>query len=670
MDRVRGDMSAAIADGGGSIRRLARQVGWARIAVTILFLVIALLFARFGWSIPLAVDAERALYDVRALVTAPQVEQDPRIVMVVYTDRTLELTGKRSPLDRALLAKALTNIDRLGAKAIGIDILIDQPQPEDPELIRAFRGMRTPTYLGFASNATNANFMQVWQEEFLASFLKQLKPGNVRPTSIRLEADPDNVARSWPTQPAVLPPLLPNAVAGDTRFRDYQGGIRYRLPADPERPVFNSLSIELFENPALADAMRDQIQGRYVLIGGDIADIDQFETPATRLTNQTTTGLEVHATLLAQLLDAKRLVVTPYWLVWLAALLVIACAAGTALLDVKPIVAGLLFVLQLALIAALPFWLRSLGVDTQRVPAFGWAVGWIVAFSAVSAAARAVTSDQRRFAQSALGKYLPVDIANELLRNPDRLALHGEKREIYALFSDLEGFTKLSHAIEPEMVAFLLNSYLDRLSAVVLEHGGTIDKFVGDAVVAFWGAPISRPDDADRAAKAAIAMYQAGEVFRTSAPPGVPPIGVTRVGVHRGEAIVGNFGGEGRMQYTALGDSMNLAARLEGANKQLKTKVLLSDTARARSTLTLFRPMGRVAVRGRSTPIAVWEPVPQMSAADVTAFTDMVNAFDQGDPQALQRLEEYAGDHPDDAGVANLVYRLKQVGSGGSFVLD
>lgn len=670
MDAVRGGLPAAFADSGGSIRRLTRQVGWARLTATIFFLVIAILFARFGWSIPLAVDAERALYDVRALVTAPQVEQDPRIVMVVYTDRTLELTGKRSPLDRSLLAKALANIDRLGAKAIGIDILIDQPQPEDPELIRAFRGMKTPTYLGFASNATNANFMQVWQEEFLANFLKQLAPGNVHPTSIRLEADSDNVARSWPSQPAALPPLLPNAVAGDSAFRSYQGGIRYRLPADPERPVFNSLSIELFESPALADAMRDQIAGKYVLIGGDIADIDQFETPATRLTNQTTTGLEVHATLLAQLLDGKRFVMTPYWLVWAMALLVIACAAGTALLDVKPLVAGLLFVLQLALIVAVPFWLRSLGVDTQRIPAFGWAVGWIVTFSAVSAAARAVTSDQRRFAQSALGKYLPVDIANELLRNPDRLALHGEKREIYALFSDLEGFTKLSHAIEPEMVAFLLNSYLDRLSAVVLEHGGTIDKFVGDAVVAFWGAPIARPDDADRAARAAIAMYEAGEAFRAAAPPGVPPIGVTRVGVHRGEAIVGNFGGEGRMQYTALGDSMNLAARLEGANKQLKTKVLLSEPARARSTLTLFRPMGRVAVRGRSTPIAVWEPVPHMNPADVTAFTDMVNAFEQGDVQALQRLEDYANEHPDDAAVANLVYRLKQTGSGGSFVLD
>ena len=100
------------------------------------------------------------LYDVRILLTAPKVAQDDRIVMVVYTDETLEATGKRSPLDRAMLARALTNIDAMKPKAIGIDILIDQPQPEDPQLIAAFRRMKTPTWLGFASNQTNAVYMQ------------------------------------------------------------------------------------------------------------------------------------------------------------------------------------------------------------------------------------------------------------------------------------------------------------------------------------------------------------------------------------------------------------------------------------------------------------------------------------------------------------------------------
>jgi adenylate cyclase len=208
------------------------------------------------------------------------------------------------------------------------------------------------------------------------------------------------------------------------------------------------------------------------------------------------------------------------------------------------------------------------------------------------------------------------------------------------------------------------------LSETVLEYGGTIDKFVGDAIVAFWGAPISRPDDADRAVKCAIAMYEAGEAFRRRAPEGVPPIGVTRVGLHRGEAIVGNFGGEGRIQYTALGDSMNTASRLEGANKYLKTKTLVSDTIVEKSTLGYFRPMGRIAVSGRSTPMEVYEPVPNQSLEDVISFTALLKRFDDNDPQAMSELEAMVVANPDDKALANLVERLREVGPGGYSALD
>jgi adenylate cyclase len=344
--------------------------------------------------------------------------------------------------------------------------------------------------------------------------------------------------------------------------------------------------------------------------------------------------------------------------------------ALTSVANMRIIWLSLALLVQLAIVAALPFLLQFKGIDTQGLPVFGWILGWVFAYSAVGTAARGIGSEQRNFAQSALGKYLPRDIANDIMKNPERLALHGEKREIYALFSDLEGFTKLSHQIEPEMVAFLLNNYLDVLSETVLEYGGTIDKFVGDAIVAFWGAPISRPDDPDRAVKCAIAMYEAGEAFRRRAPEGVPPIGVTRVGLHRGEAIVGNFGGEGRIQYTALGDSMNTASRLEGANKYLKTKTLVSDTIVEKSTLGYFRPMGRIAVSGRSTPMEVYEPVPNQSLEDVISFTALLKRFDDNDPQAMSELEAMVVANPDDKALANLVERLREVGPGGYSALD
>ena len=656
-----------------------RQLGIGRLLLTILFLAGAVLLARYSWKVSLVVAAERAVYDLRAAYTAPRVDQDPRIVMVVYTDETLAATGKRSPLDRTILAKALARIDSFHPKAVGIDILIDQAQPEDPVLIKAFRAMKTPTFLAYASASTAEDKIMLWQQEFIENFQKQIVEGNVKPASVMIETDDDNVLRSWPKLQKGIPDFLPIAMHPQSRsiFANYDRSIRYRLPATNESPVFAAIPIDiiaqdaLFANPEASDLFRKQIEGKYVLIGGHIEDIDIFETPMNRAPGtKLTWGVETYAHMLSQELDGAIAPQIPSWVKWVAAIGLILLAALTAMSNAPPAAVAAIIAAQIAGIAVVPFFLQARGVDTQGLPAFGWMIGWLLAFAAAGMAARAVGSEQRKFAQSALGKYLPRDIAAEILRDPDSLALHGEKREIFVVFTDLEGFTKLSHAIEPEMVATLLNRYLEMLSNVVLEHGGTIDKFVGDAVVSFWGAPISRPDDGERAAKAAWAMYQAGEEFRKSVPDGVPAIGKTRVGLHHGEAIVGNFGGEGRIQYTALGDSMNTASRLESANKQLKSNVLVSREAAERSGLDWFRLLGRIVLRGRATPIDVMEPVPDQSDESRSAFNKLARMAISGDVSAITALTRNSAENPHDAALTNFVYRLAHQEEGGHFVLD
>jgi adenylate cyclase len=312
------------------------------------------------------------------------------------------------------------------------------------------------------------------------------------------------------------------------------------------------------------------------------------------------------------------------------------------------------------------------GVDTLGVPAAGWLLGWIIAFTAVVSAARASGAVQRNFAQGALGKYLPREMAQEILENPQLLSLHGEKKELFVLFSDLEGFTKMSHAIEPEMVAKLLNRYLDMLSDVVLDHGGVIDKFVGDAVVAFWGAPIARPDDGERAARAGYALWQAGEAFReevAAMDAGLPKIGKTRVGLHFGEAVVGNFGGENRIQYTALGDSMNTAARLEAANKALASSVMASREFADRAGLDWWRPMGRVVLRGRARAVELMEPVPDFPAADRALLADAYKLVGTDDARAAEIIADVLSRHPADTALKNLLYRIQNLDHGGAYVL-
>lgn len=651
------------------IARIWREIGPARLGASALFLLLAMLIARLGWDLAFVQQIERVLYDVRATYAMERVEEDPRILLVVYDENTLFDTGVRSPLDRAILARALANIDAMGARGIAIDILFDQPTAEDGALSEALAGMRTPTFLALVSSDHNELEITPRQEDFLAAFIAGPANPNVRATSVYFRADEDNVMRNWTRQPDDLPPLMANSLApGNDRYRPHQGSIIYRLPTYADGAVFTQLPIDFFADRDLAGSLADVVRDRYVLIGTDLQDRDQFETPFTRITTGgTIPGLAVHAHLLAQMLDGFMLDAISPWQLSLIAIAVIIAGALTSLGEWRLWVLIAIIALQIAFFALFPFTLQRSGVDTQDLPVFGMFMGWILAYATVGAAARSVGSDKRRFVQGALARYLPGDVARQLVDEPERLSLTGEKRRIHALFTDLEGFTELSHAIPPEEVAKLLNGYLDLMSDIVLDHGGTLDKFVGDAIVAFWGAPIARPGDANRAACCAVALAEASAAYR---PDGLPVLGRTRIGLHAGEAIVGNFGGDDRIQYTALGDAMNTAARLESANKQTGGQILVSAEAIEGVESVQFRPLGRVTLAGRATPVEIFEPVSEITAPYSEEVQTGFRQFEQGDRQAVSELEALAAKHPEDAALGKFVYRLRSIEPGGSYVLE
>jgi adenylate cyclase len=664
--------------------RNVREAGGVQLLATLVVLGAALFIARFSWVLPggeptpLTSEAERAFYDLRAYYAADLAPQDPRIVLVVYTDQTLINARKRSPLDRGMLARTLRNLDTMGAKAIGIDILFDQPQDEDEDLLAALRGMQTPVAVAYANLATNRDDIVYEQQQYLDAFQARLAGSRARPASIRLD-NTFGATRVWPTIVPGLPPLLGRAMLADAgeaapAFTGYRGAIDYRRARVVDEPRLAARQIDLLADPdpEVLPFLAEQIRGKYVLIGGDIVDYDRVETTFTSINGEVPAGIAVHAEMIAQMLDNRMLVPIPPWMLWAMAVLVVLTAALTALLEWPARRLAPLLGLLLVIFIGVPITLQFRNVDTYGLPAFGWLVGWIMAFTAVTAAARASGAVQRNFATGALGKYIPRDIAQAIIDKPELLSLGGEKRAIFVLFSDLEGFTKMSHAIPPEMVAKLLNRYLDLLSQVVLDHGGVIDKFVGDAVVAFWGAPISRPDDGERAARAGYAMWQAGEAFRAEVAAmdaGLPPIGKTRVGLHYGEAVIGNFGGATRIQYTALGDSMNTAARLEAANKALDSAVMASREFAEASGLGWWREMGRVVLRGRARPVDLFEPAPEFPDEDRARLSE-ASALAASNPAAALRLAEaVAARHPDDTALGNLVRRMAALDEGGTYVL-
>lgn len=681
--------------------RALREAGTVQLVGMVIFVAFSIFIARYSWALPgseeptaITSDAERALYDTRAYLSADLVEQDKRIVLVVFNDQTLINLEKRSPLPRDALAAALRNLDGMGAKSIGIDILFDQPQAEDIDLVETLRAMETPTSVAYATVATNAADIMYQQQEFLDEFMFAIEDGetNAKRASIRLDDD-FGATRVWPDIVPELPPLLGRSMLADAggsyeEFEGYEGAIEYRRPLradfgdDPEvdqaaqaaveEPLFLTLPIDLFLDPEVAQLIAGDIEGKYVLIGGDILDYDRVVTSFTSWTGAEPSGLSVHGELIAQMLDGKRLTQIPNWSIWLMALIVVGSAVVVALLE-SPAQRLVPMLLALgAIYIGLPFVLHFNEVDTYGLPAVGWIVAWIITFTVVTAAARSAGAAQRSFAQGALGKYIPRDIAEAIIDEPDLLSLGGQKREIYVMFSDLEGFTKMSHAIEPEMVAKLLNRYLEMLSKVVLDHGGVIDKYVGDAVVAFWGAPIARDDDAQRALKAGYALWKAGEEFRAEVAamdPNLPRIGKTRVGLHFGEAVVGNFGGETRIQYTALGDSMNTAARLEAANKPLQSSVSASREFIEKSNPDWWVPMGRIVLRGRAQPVDIYQPMPDLPAEDRRKLEEAVQLIDSKHELAVDLIDQVVAGHPEDSALENYAHRIRNLNDGGAYVL-
>src|SRR3954449_7277646 len=212
-------------------------------------------------------------------------------------------------------------------------------------------------------------------------------------------------------------------------------------------------------------------------------------------------------------------------------------------------------------------------------------------------------------AHASLSRYFSPNLAERLASDGQTVDLGGQRREIATLFTDITGFTTLVETLDPEVLEPLLNDYLAGMTEVVFAHDGTVAKIVGDALHVLFGAPGEQPDHAQRAVACALALDDYAESFRGRSRRQGIPLGVTRIGVHTGPAIVRNFGGERFFDYTAYGDTINVSARLEAANKQLGTRICASEAAMAGAPNARGRPIGDLILRGRAQPLKAFDPL-------------------------------------------------------------
>ncbi len=430
---------------------------------------------------------------------------------------------------------------------------------------------------------------------------------------------------------------------------DRQGNaiLRFRGPTQTHK-AFNATSVLQSEanlqagEPAPIDP--SDLKGKFVLVGMTAPGLmDLKPTPM----GKTYPGMEIHATFLDNLLsgDFLRECQMP---VTLAFMLLLAMVAGGTVRASRK---------STTVAAALPAFCVVAIASGFAAYRLGW---WLPVAPLISAALLAmvaavivnyaVEGRQKRFIKGAFKQYLSPIVIEKLMENPDQLKLGGEEKVLSIFFSDIQGFTSISEKLSPTQLTGLLNEYLTAMTDIIYKTGGTIDKYEGDAIIAFWNAPLEQADHAVQAVRAALRCQAKLAAMRADLNERYGSNLYVRIGINTGLVVIGNMGSNQRFNYTFLGDAGNLAARLEGINKQFGTHLMISqNTRQAIGNAFPARELSRVRVVGKTEPITIYEPMlPEAAEArrePLAAFQAALETYYAGDfAQAQARFAAIADD--------------------------
>jgi adenylate cyclase len=399
----------------------------------------------------------------------------------------------------------------------------------------------------------------------------------------------------------------------------------------------------------LADVVKDRVppgalRGKIVLIGATAPALQDLRaTPV----DSAFPGVEVHANMIAGMLD-ESLMRRPWFTDGAEALLLL--AGGTALSLLIPLASALwataLVALGIALISGFNVFLWT---ELNTVMPLASSILMALALYTMNMAyGYFVESRARRQLAGRFGEYVPPEIVARMARDPARYDMQPKEAELTILFSDVRDFTRTSEGLKPRELGEYINEYLTAMSAVIRNrHGGTLDKYIGDAIMAFWGAPLEDSQQGRRALLAALDMQKECEALNARfAARGWPALRIG-VGVNSGRVRVGDMGSQVRRAYTAMGDAVNVASRLEGRTKYYGVGILVGEATRALAPDLLFREVGRIKVKGREGAITVYEPLGLASEAgpqvrsELALWEAMLTALRAGrHDEAQTRLDE------------------------------
>lgn len=538
---------------------------------------------------------------------------DPSIVIAAIDNASLSEFG-RWPWDRHIHTRLIQALSHAGAKGIVYDVNFPDPtvSSTDQELANAIHtagNVILPVELSLNARSdgwTADPLLTVQPLDAITRAAYALGHSNT-------PLDTDNVVRRVPV--SVQGPQAPiysmaYAAALMTGWdpvkkggipTDAQGNVLVSFPAHPEN-AFPTLSVRDILNGSVDEK---KLQGKMIFVGATAPDLhDERIVPTSR--GLPLSGVALHAALYDTLIGRHWLRSVPIWLE-IFFFFFLALLLGVLLPRIRPF-AGFL----VTFIVACGCLLISLTVidagylfDPLRP-----ALVTLAIFVALLAEHWFVTERKRRELRSMLGQYVTSSVVDAFTSQPEKLQLGGARRHMSVLFSDLRGFTTLSEGLSPERLVEVLNRYLNAMTEIVFEEQGVLDKYIGDAVMAFWNAPLDQTDHASRATRTALKMRKRLQEMNES---GAFPEGIVLrvgVGVNTGDMVVGNIGGERRYDYTVIGDSVNLASRVEGLNKEYATEVIVTaSTKQALGDGFVVRMLDRVAVKGKSEPVTIYEVI-------------------------------------------------------------
>ena len=633
-------------------------------AITLLAVIVANLLMPRDWRETLreiAFDLVLAA-DQRLRLGADVLHERP-VIVVDIDRRSLEAVGPW-PWPRDTMARTIEAVAAFKPAAIAVDILFAGYDTRSPAALARQLGTLiarpdltaladtledgdkrltgaievAPTVLGFVLDPEQqqsapsvpvltrgaVNIDEVWRVAGMVAPPPIFIAAAAGIGTLALPGDADGTVRRVPLLVAIGDGLYPGLAV--EAVRAVGGSSAYLIVADPQMLTIGDLRIGLTRDALLRLVPVDQkrrgsrtvsavdvldgrvdktrFAGAIALIGGSAPELGGLRQSAT---DPLTASVQIQADAIDQILIGRSPQPLGYamqiGLAVLCGVLALTFAMGFA-----PLFGAALFIGVLALCWALALALsmRADFLFDPLTPSIGAiAVFVVTSIVSYSSTRRLQARLRRRFEQ-----HLAPAVVRRIVDEPDLVKLRGEKREVTALFTDIESFTAMTHRAHPEKLVAVLDDYVEGVASIIMAHGGMVDKIVGDAVHAFFNAPVDLADHPRRAVECAIALREWTGAFRVGPAAASIGFGRTRVGLETGSAIVGDIGIGSKLDYTAHGDAINMAARLEAANKELGSTICVGPVAASYCDAALFRPLGIISVRGRGDSLAVFEPWP------------------------------------------------------------